>query len=304
MLVKDNLRVQRLIGKCLIYINHRILATSCDVWRENSAFQHRLRVVRESTVKQNRTTTAAALKKCSLWPDIRKDRPEWVQRIDREPPTPTPRNYKEDWSTLVGDLPESEFKTENRVVRFFVSSTFDDTLHERNFLLEDVIPYVMECAQNRGLDIALSEMRFGIREKASADNRTLEICLDELRHCQQVSAGLNFILIAGDKYGFRPCPYRIDKEQFDALLVHMQPEEARLVLDCYYLDENAEVPEYIMKSQDDIIDFWNGVFQSLRTALQRAAERLWPDKLQELRDPRRSKRAVSARVRPYIQCQA
>ena len=293
-IVKTKLRCRRLIKKCLLYMNCRILSTMCDNWRENSAFQHRLRVVRDSTVKQNRTTTAAALKKCSLWPDIRKERPEWSHRLDREPPTSTPRNSAEDWSILTGKVGERAFKTENRVVRFFVSSTFDDTLHERNFILEDVIPYVSECARNRGLDIALSEMRFGIREKASADNRTLEICLEELKHCQDVSAGLNFILIAGDKYGFRPCPYRISKQQFEDLLLHMTEDELRLVLDCYRLDNNAEIPEYIMKSQDDIADFWQGGFQSLRTALRRAAEKLWPDKMDELRDPCRLLRSAMA----------
>ena len=282
-------RKKRLMEKCIFKLKNKMLAMSADTWRENAVFLYRLRVFRDSTIKRNRAGTVTALKKCSLWQDVRRDRAEWKTRLDRVAPVPSHRNFDNDWAALVGNMAFLEPSAVSGVVRFFVSSTFDDTLHERNFILEDVIPYVKECARKRGLDLALSEMRFGIREKASSNNRTLEICLDELRNCQEVSAGLNFILISCDKYGFRACPYRIAQVEFDALIMHMGEEEAEIALRCYRLDENAlESPEYVMRTQDEIAHFWKGTFQCLQCAFRGAAKRLWSEELQELNNPYRS----------------
>ena len=64
-----------------------------------------------------------------------------------------------------------------RVIRVFVSSTFTDTVFERNYALEDVIPYLKMAGRERGFDVG-SEVpvtwcgvaltgSFGIRDDAS-----------------------------------------------------------------------------------------------------------------------------------------
>jgi hypothetical protein len=286
--LKDQLHLKRLIKKCILRMKNRVLAAIMDTWIINSDYQRQLQLVKDSAVaRRPRTTAHTVLNRCFLWEENRKERLEWRGRIDRDPPPPISRNQIEDWAAFVGDMANLE-KGDSRILRFFVSSTFDDTLYERNFILEDVIPYIKECARCRGLDVALSEMRFGIRDSASSDNRTSEICMEELKHCQEVSAGIDYILISSDKYGFRPCPYRITKFQFDSLLDHMSEEEAQIVLGCYRLDENPhETPEFIMKSQDEIPNFWQETFQQLQKAFREAAKRLWPDKVDELRNPHR-----------------
>ena len=285
---RDQLHRKWLIKKCILRIKNRALSLIMDAWIINTDYQRQLPVVEDSTlVWRPRTTAHTILKRCCLWEESRKERLEWKGRIDRDPPSPISRNQKEDWSALVGDMADIE-SGNSRIIRFFVSSTFDDTLYERNFILEDVLPYIKECARCRGLDVALSEMRFGIRDAASSDNRTSEICMEELKHCQDVSAGIDYILISSDRYGFRPCPYRITKFQFDSLLDNMSEAEAQVVLGCYRLDENPhETPEFIMKSQDEIPDFWQETFQQLQRALREAAKKLWPDKIDELRNPHR-----------------
>ena len=50
-----------------------------------------------------------------------------------------------------------------RVVRVFISSTFTDTVFERNYILEDVIHYLKQVGRERGFDVIFSEMRFVAR---------------------------------------------------------------------------------------------------------------------------------------------
>jgi hypothetical protein len=37
-------------------------------------------------------------------------------------------------------------------------------------------------------------MRWGVREDASDDHSTTKLCLDEIRNCQEISCGPNFIV--------------------------------------------------------------------------------------------------------------
>ena len=70
-----------------------------------------------------------------------------------------------------------------------------------------------------------SEMRWGIRSDASAAHETSDICMEEINRCQRESAGINFILILGNKYGFRPFPARIACDEYDTMLNVFSVEE-------------------------------------------------------------------------------
>jgi len=145
-----------------------------------------------------------------------------------------------------------------RVVRVFISSTFTDTVFERNYVLEDVIPYLKDAGRERGFDIIFSEMRFGIRDDASEDNKTSELCMEELENCEKQSAGVFYVLISTDKYGFRPLPRRIPQNEMEDLRSHMNTVEKALVDKFYSLDTNARdkdghpAPEYVMLTQPEI----------------------------------------------------
>ena len=41
------------------------------------------------------------------------------------------------------------------------------------------------------------DMRWGVRDESSDDHTTLELCLKELRGCQQLSTGPNFVVSPG-----------------------------------------------------------------------------------------------------------
>ncbi len=52
-------------------------------------------------------------------------------------------------------------------------------------------------------------MRWGVRDEMTNEHMTTELCMTELRNCQRLSMGPNFIFFGGQKYGYRPIPTEI-----------------------------------------------------------------------------------------------
>jgi hypothetical protein len=80
------------------------------------------------------------------------------------------------------------------------------------------------------------------------------ICLDEIARCQRLTPRPNFIVLLGDRYGWRPLPSRIEKAEFESVLGKV-PESDRALLfwsdgpdpqGWYRLDENAVPAEYVL----------------------------------------------------------
>lgn len=83
---------------------------------------------------------------------------------------------------------------ERDTIRIMISSTFQDFVEERNLLLKDVLPYLEEFGAKFGIKVALIEMRWGISDEAVRQNRTIAICLNEVRRCLKESIGQHFCL--------------------------------------------------------------------------------------------------------------
>ena len=47
--------------------------------------------------------------------------------------------------------------------------------------------------------------------------RTMRICFDELRRAQEISPRPNFLILLGNRYGWRPLPEEISVAEFQAL---------------------------------------------------------------------------------------
>jgi len=121
------------------------------------------------------------------------------------PPSPAllPRPQNLIMSSLRGDICTLEAHPEwlnidekERIVRFFVSSTFDDTKHERDVLIKCVMPALQHHARSVRFEVVLSEMRFGIRASLIEDHKTTEVCMAELQRCIETSAGLSYMLLS------------------------------------------------------------------------------------------------------------
>ena len=172
------------------------------------------------------------------------------------------------------------------VIRVFVSSTFSDLKPERNALQAQVFPRLEQlCAQN-GFQFQAIDLRWGVSSEAGLDHRTMRICFDELRRAQEISPRPNFLMLLGNRYGWRPLPEEISVAEFQALeraaaqVATTTDQPAAAVLQAWYRrDDNAVPPVYLLQSRrqqlPDAKDYtqaapWNEIQAILWTIINRA----------------------------------
>ena len=153
--------------------------------------------------------------------------------------------------------------------RVFVSSTFRDFTMERNALQERVWPRLRELCMRHGARFQAIDLRWGVSEEAGQDQRAMEICLEEIRRCQQVTPRPNFIVLLGDRYGWRPLPAIIPHNEFAAILnATTDADDRTLLSEWYALDENAIPPEYCLRARgESTYDEWDPIEQRLHRML-------------------------------------
>ena len=88
---------------------------------------------------------------------------------------------------------------ENRQIRIFISSTFQDMQAERDYLIMKVFPRLQVEAANRDVTIVPLDLRWGITEEESISGKVLEICLQEIENSHPF-----FIGLLGNRYGSHP----------------------------------------------------------------------------------------------------
>ncbi|CAF3329325.1 unnamed protein product [Rotaria socialis] len=127
----------------------------------------------------------------------------------------------------------------SKIVRIFTSSTFTDTSMERNSLMQHIYPKLKDfCREKHGLEFQVVDMRWGVRDEATDDHKTTELCMQEIDNCQRVSVGPNFVVFLGQKYGYRPLPTKVEEAEFQVILSVSSPEDAKLLSQWYKLDSN------------------------------------------------------------------
>ncbi len=129
--------------------------------------------------------------------------------------------------------------TTTRTIRVFISSTFSDLKVERNALQERVFPRLKRYCQRHGWSFQAIDLRWGISHEAALDQSTMRICRAEIARCQAVTPRPNFVVLLGDRHGWRPLPDEIPAAEFEALRPHLPAELANR---WYQLDENAVCP--------------------------------------------------------------
>ena len=204
------------------------------------------------------------------------------------------------------------------IFRVFVSSTFSDLVEERNALQHSIFPELRLYCQQRGARFQAIDLRWGVSQEAALDQQTMNICRQELERCQELSPKPNFIVLLGNRYGWRPLPPQIDAEEFEELL-KLVPEESRpmLLFDEGRPEEEQDrtgwyraatttpwPPQYVLRprrvkpnasersERKAEADEWSGIEIQLRSILVTAVDRLWP-----LRDA--SKKDYDVRRRKY-----
>ncbi len=133
--------------------------------------------------------------------------------------------------------------------RVFVSSTFADLGYERNALQRHVFPRLRELAGRHGHRFQAVDLRWGVSDAASLDQRTMRICMGELERCQDTSPRPNFVLLLGDRYGWRPLPEVIPASEFDAIVAETDGPRQTLLATWYQLDDNAVPAERYLRAR-------------------------------------------------------
>jgi NACHT domain- and WD repeat-containing protein len=115
------------------------------------------------------------------------------------------------------------------IFRVFVSSTFGDLVAERNALQEKTFPELRKYCQERGARFQAIDLRWGVSQEAALDQQTMRICLEELKRCQTLSPRPNFIVLLGNRYGWRPLPAEIEAGEFEELLSRVPNSDKALL---------------------------------------------------------------------------
>ena len=95
---------------------------------------------------------------------------------------------------------------DDRHIRVFISSTFQDMEKEREQLIKKVFPVLRKKAAQRGVSLTELDLRWGITQEESENGKVLEICLKEIDNSRPF-----FIGLLGDRYGWCPSEEELEK---------------------------------------------------------------------------------------------
>lgn len=126
-----------------------------------------------------------------------------------------------------------------RTFRVFISSTFEDLKAERNALQSEVFPALRRLCEQQGARFQAIDLRWGVRDEAALDQQTMEICLREIERCQQTGIKPNFIVLLGERYGWRPLPARTEAAEFEQVCDRVADAHKPLIKDWNERDDNA-----------------------------------------------------------------
>ena len=96
-------------------------------------------------------------------------------------------------------MANSAISYNQRVIRVFVSSTFQDMKEEREELVKRVFPRLRKICEQRGVTWGEVDLRWGITDEQKAEGKVLPICLEEINECRPY-----FICMLGERYGHVP----------------------------------------------------------------------------------------------------
>lgn len=132
-----------------------------------------------------------------------------------------------------------------KTFRVFLSSTFGDFQIEREALKNRVWPPLENHCRSRGAAFEVVDLRWGVSEADMLSHDTLRICLDEVAACQNLSPRPNFIMLIGNRYGWRPLPAEIPVGEFEMFLAIVPNADDQAILQSWYKqDDNAVPPHY------------------------------------------------------------
>jgi Cdc6-like AAA superfamily ATPase len=147
---------------------------------------------------------------------------------------------------------------------------------ERSILQEKVFPKLEKFCEENGARFQAVDLRWGVNEESQLNQKTLEICLNEIARCQKISPKPNFLILLGDKYGWQPIPTKIPETEMKDIYSTIVFDTS--LLDRWYqLDTNAVPSEYVLQPRGkEFGDYkvWEVVEKKLQSVLREAVSQL------------------------------
>lgn len=137
------------------------------------------------------------------------------------------------------------------------------------------------CREKHGLEFQVVDMRWGVRDEATDDHMTTELCMREIQNCQRLSMGPNFIVFLGQKYGYRPIPTYILSSELQLICEELTAMGVdRALLDLWYKkDSNAVPPVSVLQPISSILINFNN---KRVPKLQAEDQAIWWDTLNKM----------------------
>ncbi|CAF0739662.1 unnamed protein product [Rotaria sp. Silwood1] len=171
-----------------------------------------------------------------------------VQLNDQPQLKPITINISEFNRLVIGDFTQDFSKQASRLFRIFISSTFSDFKIERNELYRRVFPPIKQRCAQLGYEFQVVDMRWGVSDTADSDHTADIMCMDEIHRCIDLSVGINFIYLIGNRYGYMYCPVEIDEDEFETILEVAREENIDnidLIQKWFQLDKNSYPSKYV-----------------------------------------------------------
>ncbi|CAB3255055.1 unnamed protein product [Arctia plantaginis] len=124
-------------------------------------------------------------------------------------------------------------------------------------------------------------MRWGVRDEATDDHMTTELCMREIKNCQRLSMGPNFVVFLGQKYGYRPIPTYVLSSELQMLREELVAGGVDVILlDTWYKkDSNAVPPVSVLQPISSILINFNN---KRVPKLQAEDQAVWWDTLSKM----------------------
>ena len=164
---------------------------------------------------------------------------------------------------------------QTKIFRVFVSSTFTDMKEERNLLQKHTFPRLERHCERHGAKFQAVDLRWGVNEESQRNQKTVEICLNEVERCQRISPKPNFIILLGDKYGWQPVPAKIPEADMESIFSIIGKND-ETINKWYLKDTNAIPPEYVLRPRGDKYkeyDDWKSEERKIQKKLRAAVQK-------------------------------
>lgn len=195
----------------------------------------------------------------------------------------------------------------SKTFRLFLSSTFNDMRAERDKLQAEVFPRLREYCDKHGFSFQPIDLRWGVSSEAGNDQKTMQICIDEVKRCKDALTP-HFAIMLGERYGWIPLPASVEAEEFEQvkdIIVSKYEDNSKEVTyinQWYKKDTNAIPAEYKLKAkltpEHQDWKYWGDVESTLRDAFKDVVENELKDTLS---DTQKSKYIKSATEQEIIE---